>query len=104
MHAKTMWDVLFAGGAVSVGMLSVVCWFKLVGERARWHQQLALLVSSLGWTCCGIGLLTIDHRDLWPFWLMACLGITVGSGVFEGVKLSQLFPTFFGRRRNTEGA
>lgn len=105
MHAKTVWDVLLAGCLVMFGVMQIAVNVKQ-GKKMSWPRSIASIIAPLGFLCWGIGWVALPHSDLWPFMLMGNLGTVVASGIFAsifaGVKLSDLFPTFFRRRSGTD--
>lgn len=104
MH-KTAWDVLLSSVAVVGGMGALICYQKSAREKARWFRQLGWILASLGAICSGIGRIALQDNDLsiLLFTMMACCGMLVGAGAFQGVRLCALFPTFFHKRPRNRG-
>ncbi len=104
MHAKTVWDVLWSGLMIFVGVLAANMPAKQQTERVPWHRAAGYTVSSLGYICAGIARIAMRPSDCDLFLVLATmvgpLGMVVGLGLFEGTKLSDLFPTFCRRRRS----
>lgn len=88
MHAKTVWDVLWAGFLIYSGVIIEAAYVNQ--QSMRLYRRICLSITGLGWVCWGIGSLTLRRSDLWPFYSVASLSMVIGSGMFEGIKLSRL--------------
>ena len=58
MHAKTLWDVLFAGLNVMVGVMLTAGLLSPGAEGLVWYQRLGFIVASLAYISYGLYILT----------------------------------------------